>query len=83
MRIPYGEENILGAWELNVGATTDEFFTSALPPAIGNLSGGSWDFPTDGWYSIEFDDYVVSQSYIGLEDAYEVLIKAPTGLQVF
>lgn len=67
VRIKYGEENIFGAWGYDVGAATNEYFTSTLPPAIGNLTGGAetYTFPTNGWYAIEFDDYVVSTTYIG------------------
>jgi len=56
---------VYGIWNMDMGAATNHYFTSTLPPAIGNLSGGSWNFPTDGWYAFEFDDYVVSTSYIG------------------
>lgn len=59
---------VYGIWNMDMGAATNEYFTSALPPAIGNLSGGSWNFPTNGWYVFEFDDYVVSTSYIGPDD---------------
>jgi hypothetical protein len=54
-----------GVWGVNTGALTDDYFTSCLPPGIGNIVGGYWTFPTDGWYAFEFDDYVVSTSYIG------------------
>jgi hypothetical protein len=67
---PYGPPATYGQWGLDIGATTNEFFTATLPPAIGNLTDGYWIFPTDGWYAIEFDDYAVSTSYIGpIEDA--------------
>ena len=49
---------------INTGGASD-YFTSVLPPAIGNLTDGSWNFPTSGWYAFEFDDYAVSTSYIG------------------
>jgi hypothetical protein len=56
-----------GVWGINMGVSTNEYFTTTLPPALGNLTDGTWNFPTNGWYAIEFDDYVVSTSYIGPE----------------
>jgi hypothetical protein len=50
---------------MDMGSSADEYFTSGLPPAIGNLSDGTWNFPTAGWYSFMFDDYVISTTYIG------------------
>ena len=50
-----------------LGVSTGEYFTSLAPPAIGNLTDGSWTFPTSGWHAIEFDDYVVSTTYIGTD----------------
>ena len=42
------------------------YFTRLKTPAIGNLgTGNDWNFPTDDWYSIEFDDYVVSTARYG------------------
>ena len=60
-----GQNCAMGQHNMNMGTRTDQYFTSTLPPAIGNLSGGTWTFPTNGWYAIEFDDYVVSTTYIG------------------
>jgi len=72
-----GENCSVGIRSKNMGATTNQYFTSALPPAIGNLSGGTWRFPTSGWYAIEFDDYIVSTTYIG-PDGSPTPIPAPT-----
>ncbi len=58
---------VYGIWNQDMGAETDEHFTSALPPGIGNI-GDTWNFPTDDWYAFEFDDYVVSTKYIGPSD---------------
>ena len=49
---------------INTGAA-NEYFTSTLPPAIGNLTEGTWNFPANNFYAFEFDDYVVSTTYIG------------------
>ena len=57
-----GQNCTTGKSNMNMGAASGQYFTSMLPPAIGNLNGGTWTFPTDGWYAIEFDDYVVSGS---------------------
>lgn len=49
----------------------DDYFTSVFPPAIGNLgSGASWNFPTNAWYSIDFDSYVVSTQRVGHDYGY-------------
>jgi len=47
-----------------------EYISRLLTPALGNITGESatWNFPTSGWYCIEFDDFVVSTSYIGPDD---------------
>lgn len=67
---------------MNLGVATDEYFTSLFPPAIGNLTNGSWDFPTDGWYAIEFDDYAVSTTYIG-PDSETVYLPISSGGSIF
>jgi len=62
----------------NTGASTGHYFTSLNPPAIGNLSGGTWNFPTSGWYALEFDDYAVSRSYIGSDTGSSAPAPAPS-----
>ncbi len=54
----------LGTTVVN-GTPANYYFDLVPSPAVGNLSGGTWTFPTDGWYAMEFDDYVVSTEYIG------------------
>lgn len=44
---------------------TNEYITQVHAPGIGNLTDGTWNFPTGDWYAIEFDDYVLSTTYIG------------------
>lgn len=62
-------ENCSTSRAINGYANTD-YFSYLLSPAIGNLpAGANWTFPTSGWYAMEFDDYVVSTSYIGPSDA--------------
>ena len=79
-------QNCATLQERNVGALTDEYFTTPMPPAIGNLTQGVWDFPTDGWYAFEFDSYVLSTSRIGHAYGYDNLpidqLNSPTGLQI-
>jgi len=40
---------------------------SAHLPGIGNSGGTSepWTFPTNGWYALDFDDFVMSTNYVG------------------
>ena len=64
---------------MNMGTSTNDYFTSLAPPAIGNLTDGIWNFPTDSWYAIEFDDYFVSTTYIGNDTTAP---NSPTGLSV-
>jgi hypothetical protein len=54
-----------GVTNANFGFTSDQYIRQLLSPGLGNLSGGYWDFPDDKWYSIDFDDFVVSTTYIG------------------
>ena len=61
-------ENCSTSITKDFGIADNEFFTSVVPPAIGNLTDGTWNFPTNGWYAIEFDDYIVSTERIGLAD---------------
>ncbi len=54
----------LGRYDLPWYVPSNFYFREPMPPGVGN-SGSSYSFPTDGWYAIEFDDYVVSTTYIG------------------
>lgn len=66
MNICDGSGNNCGTNHTNINTGgADDYFTSTLPPAIGNLTDGTWNFPTNGWYAFMFDDYVVSTDYIG------------------
>ena len=59
----------LGVSNKNWGVGTGDYFTSPAVPAIGNLTDGTWNFAGNEWYAIEFDDYVVSTTYVGPGDA--------------
>lgn len=51
---------------MNCRFLADDYFYQLLSPSIGNMSpSDTWNFPTNGWYAAEFDDYVVSTDYIG------------------
>jgi hypothetical protein len=61
---PYGPKHPKGLSKWNFKYSSDEYILTLPGPAIGNISG-EWNFPTDKWYAIEFDDFVVSTTYIG------------------
>jgi len=53
---------------VNFNWADDDYIQFLLSPAIGNVGTeptDPWLFDPDAWYAIEFDDYVVSTSYIG------------------
>ncbi len=55
----------VGWSNISVGTSSSDAVTCFFTPGIGNLTDGSFDFPDDDWRSIDFDEYVVSTTYIG------------------
>jgi hypothetical protein len=54
----------------NLGYAYNDYFYHLLSPAIGNVGAEeAWLFPTGDWYAVEFDDFVVSTTYVGPGDA--------------
>lgn len=55
----------------NWGPGTDTRIVRVLSPGIGNMNlnmpapSGYWNFPTNNWYALEADDYVLSTTYVG------------------
>jgi hypothetical protein len=50
----------------NLSPYSGTYIKNCLTPGIGNMASNSfWDFPTSGWYALEFDDYVLSTTYVG------------------
>ena len=61
--IPVAFKDDYGNW-----LPADAYFDGAAHlPGIGNSGGTSepWTFPTDGWYALDFDDFVMSTNYVG------------------
>jgi len=63
----YGQQGplLMGFSNYDLGYPSGVYFSRFMPPAIGNLTEGTWNFPTNTWYAVEFDDYIVSTERIG------------------
>jgi hypothetical protein len=61
---PYGPVHPRGLSKWDFRYSADEYIATLLTPAIGNVSE-VWSFPTGDWYAVEFDDFVVSTTYVG------------------
>ena len=58
---PYGPGYSYGLTNINWGVPTNYYFTKPIAPGFGNMGEDStWNFPTDDWYAMQFDDYTVS-----------------------
>jgi len=80
---PYGPTYPTGLSKWDFKYSTNEYIATLLTPAIGNLTDGKWNFPTNGWYAIEFDDYVVSTTYVGPGGGDTTPPKIPEGVKTW
>lgn len=61
----YGNNVVTGITNIQYNWANNVYITYPFTPGLGNTTGGEYNFPQNTWYALEFDDYVVSTTYVG------------------
>ncbi len=74
----YGENAGLGLYDIS-GTPDNFYYSSPIDPSIGNTGNSSSPYvcTPDEWMAMEWDDFVVSTTYIGLDTIFKSVGTSP------